>query len=330
MKPVLTVIMPVYNTAKYLTDSINSVLQQEIEELEFIIVNDGSNDESERIIKEIQESNKCIRYFYKENGGQGSARNLGMSYSKGKYIYFMDSDDILQRNSLKKIIKYLEKDNLDAVFFDGKDFIDSKNSNLSVLPNSNYHRNQSYGFFNSGQELWLKLVENNDYNVSPCLYIIRNSVIKDNLLKFEENIINEDQIFSTKLYFYLESCLHVNEVIFLRRIRENSTMTSKNQLGKLKAYTTIFLNLFDFLNSGIFMNKNVKHRFTRYLSDIGVIVNVLAFENKIKTSNITKIKKIIINHNYFSNKAKLSSYNIQIYNFMSKIQQKIRKKKKYE
>src|SRR5699024_5057039 len=104
MKPVLTVIMPVYNTAKYLTDSINSVLQQEIEELEFIIVNDGSNDESERIIKEIQESNKCIRYFYKENGGQGSARNLGMSYSKGKYIYFMDSDDILQRNSLKKII----------------------------------------------------------------------------------------------------------------------------------------------------------------------------------------------------------------------------------
>ena len=107
--PILSVIVPVYNTEKYLEKSIKSIIKSKFKDLEIIIVNDGSTDNSEEIIKEIIEENKDfkIKYLKKENGGLSDARNYAIPYANGKYISFVDSDDYIDENLYLNLIEQL-------------------------------------------------------------------------------------------------------------------------------------------------------------------------------------------------------------------------------
>lgn len=325
MRPILSVIMPVYNTSKYLNESINSILNQKIDNIEFIIVNDGSTDESEKIIKSIMSENKNIMYFYQENSGQGAARNLGISYSNGKYIYFMDSDDILKENAFLNLIKLLENKSLDAIFFDGEDFLDTADNNLNKLSNTNYHKKESYGYYENGQDLWLDFINKKEFNVSPCLYIVKREILIENNLFFFEGIIHEDQIFTTKLYFFINRCLHTNEIYFLRRVRSNSTMTSNKQLVKLYAHITIFKELYKFAKKYSWAKIDIKKAFFRYLSEIAIIINLLSNELDSERVEVEKISKIVNNDKCFSIKAKLSFFNLPLYTMLGKASKKIKK-----
>lgn len=325
MRPILSVIMPVYNTSKYLNESINSILNQKIDNIEFIIVNDGSTDESEKIIKSIMSENKNIMYFYQENSGQGAARNLGISYSNGKYIYFMDSDDILKENAFLNLIKLLENKSLDAIFFDGEDFLDTADNNLNKLSNTNYHKKESYGYYENGQDLWLDFINKKEFNVSPCLYIVKREILIENNLFFFEGIIHEDQIFTTKLYFFINRCLHTNEIYFLRRVRSNSTMTSNKQLVKLYAHITIFKELYKFAKKYSWAKIDIKKAFFRYLSEIAIIINILSNELDSDRVEVEKISKIVKNDKCFSIKAKLSFFNLPLYTMLGKASKKIKK-----
>ena len=124
-----SVIISIYNTGKYLNDSINSLLNQTIgfeKNIQLILVNDGSTDNSEDIcLKYMNEYPKNIFYVYKDNGGQSTARNLGLKYIKGKYINFLDPDDIWSNNSFKLVSNFIDKHpNIDIIagrlkFFEG-------------------------------------------------------------------------------------------------------------------------------------------------------------------------------------------------------------------
>lgn len=325
MRPILSVIMPVYNTSRYLKESINSILNQKIDNIEFIIVNDGSTDESENVIKSIMSENKNIMYFYQENSGQGAARNLGISYATGKYIYFMDSDDILKENTFLNLINLLENKTLDAIFFDGEDFLDIIDNNLNKLTNTNYHKKESYGYYENGQDLWLDFINKKEFNVSPCLYIVKREILIENNLFFFEGIIHEDQIFTTKLYFFINRCLHINEIYFLRRVRSNSTMTSNKQLDKLYAYITIFKELYKFAKKYTWAKIDIKKAFFRYLSEIAVIINVLSNELDSDRDELEKIRKIVKNDKSFSIKAKLSFFNLPLYIMLGKVSKKLKR-----
>lgn len=102
-----TVIMAVYNAAKYVSESIDSLVNQTInfeENIQLILVNDGSTDSSEVICKKYADMYPDnITYIYKKNGGASSARNLGLKYRKGKYINFMDSDDIITSDTFAEV-----------------------------------------------------------------------------------------------------------------------------------------------------------------------------------------------------------------------------------
>ena len=94
----LSIIIPVYNVEQYLEKCINSLINQTLKELEFIFVNDGTPDNSVDIIKKYQKIDKRIKLLEKTNGGQASARNLGLKHAKGEYIAFLDSDDYVSEN----------------------------------------------------------------------------------------------------------------------------------------------------------------------------------------------------------------------------------------
>lgn len=104
--PKVSVIIPTYNRANYICEAIDSVLNQTFQDFEIIVVDDGSTDNTREVLEQY---NKRIKYFYKTNGGEASARNLGVERSNGEYIAFLDSDDLWLPDKLKKQMTVFEK-----------------------------------------------------------------------------------------------------------------------------------------------------------------------------------------------------------------------------
>jgi len=116
MNPLISIVVPIYNTEKYLIETVDSVLNQTYGNWELLLIDDGSSDGSREICEMYTNSNERIFYYYKENGGQASARNFGIKQSKGKYISFLDSDDIWLPNKLSDQIEDLKKYNPDFLY----------------------------------------------------------------------------------------------------------------------------------------------------------------------------------------------------------------------
>ena len=96
----ISIIVPIYNTEKYLNKCIDSIINQTKKELEILLINDGSTDNSEKIIKTYKD--KRIKYFKNKNQGIGKTRNFGIEKATGKYLMFLDSDDYLEKNACEK------------------------------------------------------------------------------------------------------------------------------------------------------------------------------------------------------------------------------------
>jgi teichuronic acid biosynthesis glycosyltransferase TuaG len=129
--PSISIIMPAYNAKKYIAESIQSVINQTFKNWELIIVDDGSTDQTSSIIKEQIELDKRIFYYYQENGKQGRARNYGISKSKGKYIAFLDADDIWFANKLDHQLIIIQNKNVELVFSDAITFNNSNEIDIS-------------------------------------------------------------------------------------------------------------------------------------------------------------------------------------------------------
>lgn len=102
--PKLSVIVPVYNVEKYLKECINSIINQTLKDIEIICVNDGSTDNSLKILEELSQLDNRIKIINKENGGLASARNAGMKVASGEYYTFIDSDDFIDTNAYETVI----------------------------------------------------------------------------------------------------------------------------------------------------------------------------------------------------------------------------------
>lgn len=117
-QPLISIIMPVYNTEAYLDMAIQSILEQTQEDFELIIVNDGSTDGSPAIVSKWQRQDHRIQIVAQDNQGLSAARNTGLRHAVGEFIYFMDSDDYLRPDALSACVRYAQDSALDLVFFD--------------------------------------------------------------------------------------------------------------------------------------------------------------------------------------------------------------------
>ena len=107
----LSIIIPVYNNEKDLDKCLTSILNQNIDDLEIVVVNDGSTDNSEKVIKKYQEKyDNIFKYYFKENTGVADTRNYGLDKAEGKYIMFVDADDYLDTSLYKNVKKYMDVD----------------------------------------------------------------------------------------------------------------------------------------------------------------------------------------------------------------------------
>ena len=109
---------------KYIIQCINSIINQKLNEIEIIVVDDGSSDNSLQMIQNFTKNDSRILIITQINRGLSEARNIGIKYSKGEYIYFIDGDDYLNENCLFDLYTHAIKNNLDIIFFDAEPFLD--------------------------------------------------------------------------------------------------------------------------------------------------------------------------------------------------------------
>ena len=131
--PAVSVIVPIYNVEKYLAECVDSILGQTFQDMEIILVDDGSLDASGQMADDYAARDKRVKVIHKENGGQSSARNAGMKIARGEYIYFCDSDDYISLDAIEILYETATKNDLDMVLFNGDSFVDKSDAENDAL-----------------------------------------------------------------------------------------------------------------------------------------------------------------------------------------------------
>lgn len=232
MKPLVSVIIPVYNSREYLAEAIQSVLDQSLESVEIIAVNDGSTDGSLDVLESFGDR---IRIISQKNSGQGAARNRALALASGDFVYFMDSDDWIDRNTLESCVARCLKDNLDFVFFDAVSFGAEYDKTASWF---DYHRAGSYPQVIQGCIAMKDMLGRGLYRCSVCMCLYRREFITKNGIYFPEGILHEDEFFSAAAYLKAGRIAGIAEEFYHRRLRGNSVMTRTFSERNAEGYLT--------------------------------------------------------------------------------------------
>lgn len=262
--PILSVIIPVYNTAKYLAEALDSILEQGIEDMEVICVNDGSTDDSHTILERYSAKDKRIKIYSQENKGQSVARNTALEHASGKYIYFMDSDDVLKGGCFNQCIMKMEEQNYDFVFFDADVFCEEGTPGIcwDYSRTNIYEDNKTY----NGPELMHSLLDNYTHRAVPWLLFVRHSHLKKLGLSFYPGIIHEDELFTTLLTIQSNRIGCIKSSFVKHRIRKNSTMTTHYSMRNVECYLTVVDELINWSHAHNEHQKLVK-KYSRYTLD---------------------------------------------------------------
>ncbi len=232
----VSIIVPVYNAKKYLSRCVGSILEQTFKDFELILVDDGSPDNSGALCDKYALKDKRIKVVHKENGGVSSARNMGLSVSKGKYVTFIDSDDWVDKNYLKALLEPMETNAVQLVVgsFETRGSrrsvqgLESKLINFTLL-------NEEDRFIGYTKNL-----------SGPCVKLFLLDVINKNGLRFPINIhYGEDTLFVKKYLRHCNSIYTIKDVIYFYNRFNEGSLTKKIDV---KRKDNILLVLEDFYN----------------------------------------------------------------------------------
>lgn len=223
----ISVIVPCYNVENYLKQTINTILNQTYKDIEIILIDDGSTDATAKIIQQFTEKHPNITAYYNKNHGQGYERNFGIKKAHGRYIHFMDSDDLIDPNGYETLYNIAFENDLDNILFEAKTFYESKEL-ADKLPQykSYYRRKTVFPKLYSGKELFVKLKNTVGILASPCLQLIKREFLLKNDIYFPPLRSFEDNLFTFKTIVFAKQIAVLPNAFYSRRIRSNSTMTS--------------------------------------------------------------------------------------------------------
>lgn len=236
-RPKVSVIIPVYNTEEYVEAAVRSIMNQTLKEIEIIIIDDGSTDNSSSVIKKLAAEDRRIKYYLQENQGLSITRNSGLSISSGEYIHFFDSDDLLDSETFEVCYESCLRNDLDFVFFDADSF--SEEGVLSSV--FDYHRTHLFENQNvySGNEMLVTMLDKNLYRASACLSFIKREFLIHSQLTFYPGIFHEDELFTSQLYLHAQRVSCIQRTLYFRRMRNGSIMITKFAYKNIEGYLTI-------------------------------------------------------------------------------------------
>lgn len=231
----VSVIIPVYNDEKYLRQCVDSVLNQTYHNLEVILVDDGSTDQSPTICEEYRQRDHRVRVLHKQNGGVGSSRNAGLAMVTGKYVLFVDNDDWLDEQHVECLHNLLKQKNADIAVGNYSVF-HPKDSRLSffVTPKDYYQKDYT-------PTEWTGIQYTNEYNLSQVYTVPWGKLYKRNLFRNIQYPLKakvEDDLTTWKVYFKANKISFINKPIYWHRLFEDS-VTAKVDKTSLFPLTSI-------------------------------------------------------------------------------------------
>lgn len=315
----VSVIVPIYNVEKYIEKCVNSIIIQDLTEIEIILVNDGSTDNSYQIAKTLAKFDKRIKLINQENKGLSAARNSGLKIATGEYISFIDSDDWIEKNYLFHMYTNAKKNKCDVI---ACNYImnDSKNNFVYKYPLKD---KVLYTKENIINDIAKKIIAGNiKTTVWDKLY--RREFLNENSLRFNEKIIRfEDWYFFVDVCTYMNKFLYINENLYNYRIINNSLSHKYyenffDMIVEMNKRKILFMKQLQ-----IYDKKNLLEMKNNFIDDIMKSINHVIYEsNKSTKYKICKIKQIFNNNfndsllkddymNYYLKNKELNKYYVK-------------------
>ena len=212
--PLISVIVPVYNVEDYLEECVKSILNQSYNNIEIILINDGSTDKSKEVCMKLMAHENKIRYYEKRNSGLSDTRNVGLEKAKGEYILFVDSDDLLAPNAVRNLYELCKKYNTEIAVGKISHFMDGKQPRYKAQTKENvFKKNEAICNFLYQKEI----------STSACGKIYKASTLAK--VRFKSNILYEDNLFLSDVLNQLQNVVYTDEECYGYRHRANSITT---------------------------------------------------------------------------------------------------------
>ena len=247
MNAKVSVIIPFYNVKEYFRECVDSVLEQTLPEVEAVLVDDGSDDGSEKIADDYaRDYPGRVKVVHKENGGASSARNAGMDVAEGEYVYFLDSDDRLKKHAMQFLYDEASSADLDIIFFNAEVFT----TDPELLDDVEAHKDE---FIRekcpktviSGRESLRKFYENmtEEYPSPVWTRFYRREFLNKCGVRYPIGVIHEDEDFGFFTYYYAERIKEVGEVLLDRRLRRGSVMYVRHLIDTARGFGNAYLKV---------------------------------------------------------------------------------------
>lgn len=286
---VVSIIIPAYNVENYIVRTIESCINQTYKRVEILIIDDGSLDNTSRVIQKYMLKDGRIRYFYQKNSGVSKARNNGILCANGKYVVFLDSDDWLEKDAIEYLIYYQKKYkecfvtvNRQCIELDGQ-----------ILKEKNKLFNEQTKILKV-EELLENFIENNYSVSSSCYKLYSREILLKNRIRFRENIFHgEDGLFVFEYLFQVDKVLYSNKPLWNILERPDSASREKKFNRKLFTVITAVEKMLE-LSEG---NKNLEKKIKAYLvlRTIGVYLKGI-LSNSLEKEEEQRLKKIMLDY----------------------------------
>lgn len=212
-KKLITVIVPVYKVEEYLDRCVYSVIKQTYENLEIILVDDGSPDHCPELCDAWAKKDKRIKVIHRENGGLSAARNDGINASNGEYLLFVDSDDYIEDDACERLIEYA--DGVDIVVGESTIFENGK-------PIPRVHTNLIENYVYTGSEYSQTAIKKGQWFAAACYNFYRVGFLKENNLYFMEGVLHEDIEYAPRLFLAAKKVKYLHFQFYNYIIRNDS------------------------------------------------------------------------------------------------------------
>lgn len=301
-----SIVVPVYNVEKYIINCLESINEQSYKNFEVIIVNDGSPDNSEKLIKKFIKDKKQFKYYKKENGGLSDARNYGLKYVTGDYIIFVDSDDTINKDLLYELNEQIKKTNDDIIKFNIQ--LEKENSKKIASKNN----------FNTTNVDTAIIQILNDEFVEPAVMYCYNYIFwKKYKFQYAKDRYHEDFGLTPLVLMEAKKISSIDYVGYNYNIRANSIMTSQDEEKDLKKFNDClyyFIENTKKIKNCKNINKETKKLLESYYAN-GIINKCKILKNGNFKFALKKIKELRIYNYLIDNtlKRKLKKYTFKMF-----------------
>jgi len=279
MEPIVSIIVPIFNSEGTVERCVNSILKQTLKKIEVILINDGSTDKTEQILDMLAKKDERIKVIHKQNKGQGIARNVGMAIAKGEYIGFVDSDDTIDENMYWIMLEKAVQNAADVVQCN---IIDVFSNGKYVVQLPKFEETVS---ITDRQEYFDEYIFKIRQSFECCNKLVRKKFLTDNGIVFESN----SKVFSEDLLFNLDMALKIHKIVFIDNpfyyyYQWSDSHSKKIDIDKIDKLCV----LFDIFYS---RNSSLRHQTAK----IAILILMINLSHILNTDEgIRKAKEIVV------------------------------------